>query len=474
MDTKGTDEFELGQRSDAPSPPFASLGEGNRENRKGEVQSLKEREERFVRECESSKIQRKRKLGMRAEKRKRMKTSILAGEGLGTAKTSKYNGPEREFGRTRAETRRRGNAAGFVAGKKPGVESQGSEMEYEIIVKGNKRGAQMQPNSYRPSRAVTGGKYDFISSIGHPMNEEQEIHAEREGWGAQSDDEMEGAKEPNIKIELIDRDDSKLATTPLIGAGKSWNEEEYASAWNGYEMGSVNINYGPHIHDKNHYHSGYPYTYKYPLIRRDSGFSLGGDSAEFYAPDTGLMLRGGELYSVGMAQSSYSSEQLPFKQEDGFKGRELYKTGKREPGDYRKKAGMMVRNAVEGGLNIDSREEEGKVEKKAVPGALKEGSYVDKKITDSKETEYPVPHFVVPSPFGNGNDIGSNWDQASDEGDWGSMSSIETVEIPEPGSGNGVRGEWPGWEERDSPVWLEQDWGKWVNGARGPYGQEGH
>lgn len=90
-----------------------------------------------------------------------------------------------------------------------------------------------------------------------------------------------------------------------------------------------------------------------------------------------------------------------------------------------------------------------------------------------REGHFPIPHIVIPSPFGS-ETSGGEGGVSGIVGLHYEDSSV-AVEIPAPGCGDGLEWkseDWPGWGERDSPVWIEQDWGKWVENVRGPYGRE--
>lgn len=114
-------------------------------------------------------------------------------------------------------------------------------------------------------------------------------------------------------------------------------------------------------------------------------------------------------------------------------------------------------------------------------------SYSDESYDIDGDQGYPdlnldfdlmLPYFVVPLPseLNGGSEPG--------QGESSNMPATETIEILEPGSmiqhGDSIGSEWLEWKEyeindaqgRDNPVYIEQDWGKWTENTRGPYGNE--
>ncbi|KAF8416984.1 hypothetical protein EV426DRAFT_392856 [Tirmania nivea] len=265
---------------------------------------------------------------------------------------------------------------------------------------------------------------------------------EDDSWSVQSDRGMDTERE-------IEDTENETATSE-----RSLQDDGYILSWNEYTVDNI-------LSDQNaQLDASSPSPSLYTTARRDSGVSLWRHCADPQllntAPHPALLLRGGETSTALTPPPAYPAEQRPFGLNDQYEERELYKNLDEELG----------KQAVDGiwdSVSQDTQGQEGQLKSGAV-GAVK----------PALEAEYPVLHFALPSPFAGA--ARDEWHGGSEAEDgWSSPASNETVEIPQPGSGGVVWSgqEWPGWDERNSPVWVEQDWGKWAGSVRGPYGREG-
>lgn len=303
-----------------------------------------------------------------------------------------------------------------------------------------------------------------------------------DSWSVQSD------RGVNTEMEVEDTEDEfgkqKVKGLETITSEGNLQERSrddgYILSWNEYTVDSISA-------DQDHASSPNPSLYT--TTRRDSGVSLGrhcvGPQLLNTVPHPTLLLRGGEASTVMISSPAYPSEQLRFGLGGQYEERVLYKALGEELERFGQDPGRTEEQAMEGIWNNVSQDIKGQKEGQLKLGDVKavepeaQVDLIELGVVDPdlpEESEYPVLHFAVESPFGGGAKDERYGGSEAEDG-WISSASNETVEIPEPGSDKAMRmvwsnEEWPGWGEEDSPVWVEQDWGKWAESVRGPYGQE--
>ncbi|KAF8441871.1 hypothetical protein BGX38DRAFT_812048 [Terfezia claveryi] len=305
--------------------------------------------------------------------------------------------------------------------------------------------------------------------------------AEDDSWSVQSDRGVDTEREvEDTEDEYGKQKDKVLETiTSERNLQERSRDDGYILLWNEYTVDNISA-------DQDHASSPNPLLYT--TTRRDSGVSLGRHCVDPQllntVPHPTLLIRGGEASTVMISPPAYPSEQLRFGLGGQYEERELYKALGEELERFGQDPGRAAEQAMEGIWNNVFQDvkgqKEGQLKLEDVKAAEPEAQVdlqlgvVDPEL--SEESEYPVLHFAVPSPFGGGAKDERYGGSEAEDG-WISSASNETVEIPEPGSDKTKRmawssEEWPGWAEGDSPVWVEQDWGKWAESVRGPYGQE--
>ena len=306
---------------------------------------------------------------------------------------------------------------------------------------------------------------------------------EDDSWSIQCDQGMDTEREVEYTEDELENQKEKEPEA-IASEGK---RNGYILSWNKYTVDNILADQNAQVEAMIDYHASSPSPSFYTNARRDSGVALWRHCVDPQllntAPQPTLLLRGGEASTVVVSPPVYSCEQLQFGFNGQYEEREVYKTLGKELGGFGQQPGRAAKQAMEGIWNSvfqDIRNQgEGPFKSRDVAKAeiqldLQLGP-VDPGLPE--EAEYPVLHFSVPSPFGGG--ARDEWyGESGVEDGWSSSASNETVEIPEPGSGKINKmvqsgEEWPEWDERDSPVWVEQDWGKWAGSVRGPYGEEG-
>ena len=471
----------------APSPSFAvEVGVGGGES--SELGQIDTRENAEL----GARKKRKMKATVKEDKRGRMRMRSEGPEDKNGDERATSTGTLRTMG---AETSRLWDTALPIAqGKEmhPQAEDQTEEREGEVSIEHIEHVEEKTTHAQSMPSVTVRGKFCGLRPLmQRHVTEKVDLPAEDDSWSIQSDRGMDTEREiEDTEDELVEQKVKESETTTSGGNLQERNrDDEYILSWNEYTVDNIFADQNAQLEAITDNHASSPNPSLYTNIRKDSGVSLGGHCIDpqlpYIAPHPALLLRGGEASTVLMPRPAYPSEQLQFGLNDQYKERELYKTLGENLGRFMQEPRKSAKQAAE---EISLQDIQGQKE-----GQLKSGDVesveseleaqldlqlgaVDRKIPEEKE--YPVLHFVVPSPFGGGGarDEWNGEDEA--EGDWRSSASNETVEIPEPGSGqrNGMGWggeEWPGWDEKDSPVWVEQDWGKWVGGIRGPYGQEG-
>lgn len=202
-------------------------------------------------------------------------------------------------------------------------------------------------------------------------------------------------------------------------------------------------------------------------------------SAQTSQPQPETLLRGGEPIPTYVATMLHTPEQFNFEPLGDSGKQEWYPM--LDPRLSREDLVSIDMGAACGIVNEVVGEEQSQSQYESFWGTTKSQSLWDMMYSfpsdkfiqcQDEEGNFPIPHIVIPPPFG---DETSGGEGGVSDTVLHYEDSPVAVEIPIPGSGDGLKWEsedWPGWDERDSPVWIEQDWGKWVEGVRGPYGCE--
>ena len=226
-------------------------------------------------------------------------------------------------------------------------------------------------------------------------------------------------------------------------------------------------------------HANEPFQYLTHLSQM-SPSTLGNCSVltQVSQPQLETLLRGGEPVPTYVATMLHTPEQFNFEPLEDSRKQERYPMV--DPRLSREDLVSIDMGAACGNVNEVIGEEQSQSQYESFWGTTKLQSLWDMmynfpsdKFTQCQDDgNFPIPHIVIPPPFG---DETSGGEGGISDTVLHYEDSPVAVEIPVPGGGDGFEWEsedWPGWDERDSPVWIEQDWGKWVGGVRGPYGCE--
>jgi len=390
------------------------------------------------------------------------------------------------LGKRRAEASRLQETTLLVKGKEiEGLTKEGEDMVHVEHVEHVEQKTTAQPML---SVGVRGKFCELRPLLQKKVTEAVGLPAEGDSWSVQSDLGVGSKREIEDTRDELQKQKDK---GPEMTASEGSQDDGYILSWNEYTMDNILANQNAQPGAMTDDRSRSPYPPLYTPARRDSGVSFGGNCVVPQlltpAPHAVLLLRGGEASTMLMSPPSHPSEHHQFGLNDQYEERELYQSLGGGLGKSGQELGAVANQTMEGIWKGVFRDAHGQAEDQldlVDVQAVKPESETQLNLELGllcpdlpEEAEYPVLYFAVPPPFGDG--ARDDWDGESEAGygGWSPSASNETVEIPEPGPDKSSAMVWNGekWQEldeRDSLVCIEQDWGKWTEGVRGPYGQE--